>query len=261
MPDIVVPDALIRLTERLVEASGTVIRRYFRSAVAVDRKGDASPVTVADQLAEAAIRAILEAERPNDGIIGEELGGRGEQAEFVWVIDPIDGTKAFVTGKPMFGTLVALLRRGVPILGVIDQPITGDRWLGIAGRPTLFNGKPAAVRTCPSLAVATLSTTGPDLFSGEESEAFARPRKQVRVTSYGGDCYAYGLLAAGFIDLVVEAGLKLYDFAALVPIIAGAGGVMTDWQGRPLGTASSGQVIAAGDRRTHREAMAALAGG
>ncbi|MCW2249101.1 histidinol phosphatase-like enzyme (inositol monophosphatase family) [Azospirillum fermentarium] len=255
------PTAFIDLARRLVDASGPVIRRYFRTPVAVDDKADHSPVTIADREAEQAIRAILATERPGDGIYGEEFGTTNLDAEYVWVIDPIDGTKSFISGRPIFGTLVALLRHGAPVLGVIDQPIIGDRWVGAAGHPTTFNGQPARVRPCArGLAGALLGTTSPDLFPGEDLPAFRRVQTAAKVTVYGGDCYTYGLLAAGHCDLVVEAGLKLYDFAALVPVVTGAGGFMTDWQGLPLSAASTGQVIAAGDARTHQDTIAALAG-
>lgn len=255
------PTPLVTLAERLADASGPVIRQYFRTPVAVDDKADASPVTIADREAERTIRAIIEAERPDDGIYGEEFGTKNLDAEWVWVIDPIDGTKSFITGRPIFGTLIALLHRGRPVLGVIDQPIVRDRWLGVEGRPTLFNSQPARVRACAGgLAAATLGTTSPDLFPGADQDAFRRVAGTAKVSVYGGDCYSYGLLAAGYYDLVVESGLKLYDFAALVPVVTGAGGLMTDWDGRPLDAKSNGRVVAAGDARTHRETLAALAG-
>ena len=190
-------------------------------------------------------RAILAVERPADGIVGEEHGTTNGDADWLWVIDPIDGTKSFITGRPTFGTLVALLYRGRPVLGVIDQPIVGDRWVGAIGRQTILNGQPAHVRACPALDRATVNTTSPDLFGPDDYAAFRRVATGVKLTMYGGDCYAYGLLAAGFVDLVIEAGLKLYDYAALVPVVEGAGGVMTDWSGAPLGSRSDGRVVAA----------------
>lgn len=250
--------ALIALAGRLADAASEVTRHWFRRLEAVDTKADASPVTVADRDAEAAVRRILADERPADGIVGEEHGTVRADARHVWVIDPIDGTKAFITGKPTFGTLVALLEDGQPVLGVIDQPVVGDRWVGAAGRPTLFNGAPARTRACADLGRAMLAATAPDMFQGPDAEAFGRVASRCAATVWGGDCYAYGLMAAGFGDLVIEACLKLYDFAALVPIVTGAGGVMTDWTGAPLGAGSDGRVIAAGDARMHREAVALL---
>jgi inositol-phosphate phosphatase/L-galactose 1-phosphate phosphatase/histidinol-phosphatase len=251
--------SLLALAGRLADASGAVIRRHFRTAVAVDDKPDASPVTVADRDAESAIRAILAAERPQDGVVGEEHGADRPDAEHVWVIDPIDGTKAFITGRPTFGTIVALLRRGEPVLGVIDQPIVGDRWVGAAGRGTTHNGAPVRTRACPSLSLASIATTGPDLL-GDGLAAYQRAASAAKVRVWGGDCYNYGLVASGFLDVVVEAGLKLHDWAGLVPVVTGAGGSMTDWDGRPLRMGSDGRVAACGDARCHADVLARLSG-
>ena len=248
------------LAERLADASGAVVRRYFRSRLAVTDKADLSPVTIADREAESIIRTIIEARRPDDGIIGEEHGCKNPDAEYVWVIDPIDGTKAFVTGRPTFGTLIGLLCQGRPVLGVIDQPVLGDRWIGAVGRATTFHGAPARVRACVGLAAATLSATTPDMFIGADAAAFQRVVAAAKMTLSGGDCYAYGLLASGFQDLVIEASLNLYDFAALVPVIIGAGGQITDWQGKALDMDSDGRVIGAGDPHVHAEGLALLAG-
>jgi inositol-phosphate phosphatase/L-galactose 1-phosphate phosphatase/histidinol-phosphatase len=253
------PD-LLDLAERLVDASGAVLRTYFGAGLDADDKDDRSPVTRADREAEAAMRALLAEHAPGHGVIGEELGASGEGAELVWVLDPIDGTKAFVVGKPLFGTLVALLHRGVPVLGVIDQPVLGDRWLGAEGRATTRSGRPARARACSDLGRARLSTSGPQYFSAEGRAAFERVAARARFASYGGDCYQYGLLASGSIDLVVEQALKLWDFAALVPVITGAGGVITDWEGRPLHAGSDGRVLACGDPALHAQVLAVLAG-
>lgn len=246
------------LLGRLADASGDIARRYFRTRFTVDRKADASPVTVADREAEAAIRAILAEECPDDGIRGEEFGADGADRSLVWIIDPIDGTKAFISGRPTFVTLIALLEDGVPVLGLIDQPVVGDRWIGIAGRPTLYNGQAAHTRPCPDLADAMLSTTAPDMFHDAEFEAFQAVKQRARTTTWGGDGYAYGLLASGFIDLVIEAKMKLHDFAALVPVIEGAGGRITDWDGAPLTAASDGRILAAGDSACHGAALSLL---
>jgi len=254
-------DAHIVIAEHAAAASGAVLRRYFRTALAVDDKEDTTPVTAADRDAEAAIRAVLAAEAPGHGVIGEEHGAERAGAEHVWVVDPIDGTRSFITGRPLFGTLIALLHRGAPVLGLIDQPVTGERWLGVAGRPTLFNGRPARSRDVARLDRALLGTTSPALFSGADAARFARLSAAVKDTVFGGDCYAYGLLACGWLDLVAEAGLKLHDFAALAPVVTGAGGCITDWAGRPLGAGSDGRVLAAGGPAIHARALAALAGG
>ncbi len=245
----------IALARRLADAAGQAIRPYYRAAFAMETKADASPVTQADRAAEAAIRAILEAERPHDGIIGEEYGSVREGAERVWVLDPIDGTRSFIAGRPIFGTLIALLEGGQPMLGVIDQPITRERWIGAHGRVTTLNEGPVRTRACRSLADAHLATTGPGYFPGDAKAAFDRVATLARDVLWGGDCYNYALLAAGHLDLVIEAGLQLYDLAALVPVVEGAGGLMRDWKGNALTADSDGKVIAAGDAALVNEAL------
>jgi inositol-phosphate phosphatase / L-galactose 1-phosphate phosphatase / histidinol-phosphatase len=219
-----------------------------------------TPVTAADRAAELAMRAIIENRFPDHGIIGEEFGSVRENAEFVWVLDPIDGTKSFISGVPLFGTLIALTRMGRPVVGVIDQPISRERWMGATGRQSTLNGAPIHCRASSDLEAATLFATTPDMFRGSDAEGFARVSAAVKLTRFGADCYAYGLLAAGFIDLVVEASLKPYDFCAVVPIVEGSGGVATDWRGAELGLASDGRILVAGDRRIHEAALALLYG-
>ncbi len=243
------PSEWIDLANRLAQASGPVIARYFRKPFVVEGKNDLSPVTVADREAEKAMREILTKEAPGHGIIGEEWGTENEGAEWVWVLDPIDGTRAFASGKPLFGTLIALLHEGAPVLGVIDQPILGERWVGAKGQRTSFNGMPCAARKCMDLS-QMIANLGPQAFpfgNAVSLDAYRRVSKTVKTTTVGGDCYTYGLLASGFMDLAIEHDLKLYDFAALVPVIEGAGGVMTDWHGQPLNKDSDGHVLALGD--------------
>ncbi len=255
-----IPDQdLIDLAHHLADASGAVLRRYYRAELDEDDKDDGSPVTVADREAEAVMRELLAARAPGHGVVGEELGRTGEGAEIVWVLDPIDGTKAFITGKPLFTTLIGVLFRGQPVLGLIDQPIVGDRWVGAVGRATVLGSRPVRTRAVASLSRARLSTTGPQYFDAAAKRAFDRVAARARLVSYGGDGYQYGLVASGGLDLVIESGLKLHDFAALVTVVEGAGGVITDWRGRPLDAASDGSVIAAGDARLHAEALSALA--
>jgi histidinol phosphatase-like enzyme (inositol monophosphatase family) len=237
----------LALAELLAEAAGQAIRPWFRRPFLVETKEDFSPVTIADREAEAAIRRLLDQYRPDDGVIGEEYGDDRPDAERVWVLDPIDGTRAFVAGRPLFGTLIGLMEQGQPVLGIIDQCIIGDRWLAAPGQPTLLNGARVHVRQCASLAQARIGTTSPQAFDAADFRCFERVRVGAGDTLYGGDCHNYGLVAAGHLDAVVESGLKLHDWAALVPIITGAGGVITDWQGAPLTSASRGAVIAAGD--------------
>ncbi len=248
----------IALAHALAEAAAAAIRPWFRKPFLVETKQDFSPVTVADRAAEAAIRQVLGHHRPDDGVIGEEYGDDRPDARRVWVLDPIDGTRAFIAGRPLFGTLIALMDGGVPVLGLIDQCIIGDRWVGVAGQPTLLNGRPAHVRLCGDLGAAHLATTSPHAFTAGDFAAFARVQAAARDTLYGGDCHNYGLVAAGHLDLVVESSLKIHDWAALVPVLTGAGGVMTDWQGRPLVQGSDGRVIAAGDAAVAAAAAALL---
>jgi inositol-phosphate phosphatase / L-galactose 1-phosphate phosphatase / histidinol-phosphatase len=207
-----------------------------------------------------AMRQMIAARFPDHGIIGEEYGREREDADYVWVLDPIDGTKSFISGVPLFGTLIALAHRGKPVLGIIDQPISRERWVGAEGRATTHNGQPIKCRACPGIAAATVFATSPDMFPGADADAFARVSRAAKLTRYGADCYAYGLVALGFVDVVIEASLKPYDFSAMLPIIEGAGGIATDWQGAPLGLSSDGRVLIAGDKRTHSEALQLLRG-
>jgi histidinol phosphatase-like enzyme (inositol monophosphatase family) len=253
-----VTDADIALAQLLADAAGAAIRPWFRRPFLVETKEDFSPVTIADREAEAAIRTLLAEHRPDDGVIGEEYGEDRPDAARVWVLDPIDGTRAFVAGRPLFGTLIALLEDGVPVLGVIDQCIAGDRWIGGTDHPTTLNGRRAHVRACASVGNAHLATTAPWLFENADMPRFDVLRRAARDTLLGGDCHNYGLVASGHLDLVVEAGLKIHDWAALVPVVVGAGGVMTDWAGAPMRKGSDGRVIAAGDVRVATGAMGFL---
>jgi inositol-phosphate phosphatase/L-galactose 1-phosphate phosphatase/histidinol-phosphatase len=253
-------DLFLQTAAELADAAAAAIRPYFRKPIAVEDKSDLTPVTAADRAAEAAMRALIEQRFPDHGIVGEEFGRIRPQAEFVWTLDPIDGTKSFISGLPLFGTLIALTRRGRPLLGVIDQPISRERWVGAAGRPPPLNGAAIRVRPCRGLAAATVFATSPDMFVGRDARAFSRLKAAVRLVRFGADCYAYGLLAAGFIDLVAEAQLKPYDFCPMVPIIEGAGGILTDWRGNALDLAADGHVLAAGDGAVHRAALELLGG-
>ena len=256
-----VTDADIALAERLADAAGAAIRPRFRAEHGLETKEDLSPVTLADREAEEAMRRLIIAERPMDGIFGEEYGERPGTSGRVWVLDPIDGTRSFVAGRAIFGTLIALVEDGWPVLGVIDQPVQRERWVGAVGRPTLFNGAVARTRTCRALKGAELATTSPHFFDEHQGEHYLALAGAVGSPLYGGDCYNYALLASGHIDIVVEAGLKLYDFAALVPVVEGAGGRMCDWNGDPLHVGSTGEVIAAGDPARVEDILEALACG
>ena len=254
-------DADIALALRLADAAGAVIRPYFRANALVERKGDASPVTLADQGAEEAMRRILKAECPRDTVIGEEFGTEEGNSGRSWVLDPIDGTSGFLAGRALFGTLIALVVDGFPVLGIIDQPIARERWVGVTGRPTTLNGAVVRTRPCRSLGEASIATTGPHYFSQHEGDHFMQlaAKTDYRRMVMGGDCYNYAMLASGHLDIVCEANLKLHDWAALVPVVEGAGGVMADWNGDPLHAGSDGHVLALGDAARLDDVVEALA--
>ena len=258
------PEAFLALAERLADVARAEVRPHYRSHLAVEDKADTSPVTQIDRASEAAMRRLIEAEAPEHGVVGEEYGRDRPEAEFVWVLDPIDGTKRFITGSPLFGTLIALLQDGVPLLGVIEMPALQERWVGGRGRPTIARDaqgeRRVAVRPCASLDAASLSASSPHMFEGPDAEAFERLRHAVKLTLYGGDCHSYATVAEGLHDLVVEANMSPYDYLAQVAVVEGAGGVMSDWQGRPLSLESDGRVIAAGDPALHAAALVRLAG-
>jgi inositol-phosphate phosphatase/L-galactose 1-phosphate phosphatase/histidinol-phosphatase len=255
------PPELIRFAEHLADVAGGVVRKHFRNpALTVEAKPDLSPVTQADREIEQALRREVIALHPDHGFVGEEFEPRNPDAEHVWVVDPIDGTKAFLAGKPTFGTLIALLRNGKPLLGVIDHPALSERWIGAAGHATTHDGKPVQARRCPELKAAVLYASSPEMFQGEDRARFEALRSQVRVNGWGTDCLAYGLLASGFVDLVAEASMGPHDFLPLVPVVEGAGGRITDWEGRALSLAvgTKGRVLASGDPALHEQALTRL---
>lgn len=248
--------------DELATVSGRAILPFFRTALMAENKalGDKfDPVTEADRAAEAAMRQLIRRQFPQHGICGEEFGDERSDADYVWVLDPIDGTRAFISGLPLWGTLIGLTHRSTPVYGLMHQPFTGERFYG-GGRKAGYKGPMGArtlkTRRCASLAEATLSTTSPCLFSEDERPRYERVERETRLVRYGYDCYAYCMVAAGHIDLVIEAGLKPYDIVALVPIIEGAGGIVTNWEGGS--PAAGGTVIAAGDPRIHEAALRLL---
>lgn len=249
----------IAFAHALADASGPILRHYFRRALPTEQKADATPVTLADREAEATLRALIEARYPQHGFMGEESGSLRPDAEYCWVIDPIDGTRNFLSGKPIFGTLIALIHRGTPLLGIIDCPITQERWAGSDAGSFINNHMIYVDKNHKSLNNCIISTTSPYLFEGAKREAFERVRAQVRQVTFGCDCYAYGLLASGHLDLVVESGLKAYDVMALIPVITGAGGIITDWQGKTVVfTDTEVDVLAAAHPATHAAALRLL---
>lgn len=250
-------EEFLQFANELADAARPIAREYFRRPLAVESKSDLSPVTIADRNIEMALRQLIERRYPGHGILGEEFSARHGN-ELTWVLDPIDGTRSFITGMPLFGTLIALLRNGRPILGVIDFPALSERWTGVAGQPTRHNGQVARTSGVARLADASCYSTSPDMFVGEDAGRFAKLCAQVGMRRFGGDCYAYALLASGHCDLVVEAGLQPYDYLSLVPVIEGAGGRISDWQGRPLTLESDGRVLAAANASLWQQALAIL---
>jgi myo-inositol-1(or 4)-monophosphatase len=250
--------------DELATVSGDAIRPFFRTSLCVEDKsrgGMFDPVTAADRAAEQAMRTLIRQKFPAHGIIGEEFGPERGDAEFVWMLDPIDGTKSFISGMPAWGTLIALTRSGQPVFGMVHQPFIGERFTG-DGLAAAYRGpagnRALLVRSCRALAEAVLYTTSPRLMNAGDRASFAKVEGAVRLSRYGGDCYSYCMLAAGHVDLVIETELKPHDVAALIPIIYGAGGIITTWNGEPPD--SGGRIVAAGDRRTHAAALALLNG-
>ena len=255
---------LIAVAHELADAARAATLAHFRRAdLTADSKETArfDPVTVADRLSEARMREILARRRPQDAILGEEMGATAGQSGLTWVLDPIDGTRAFLAGCPTWGVLISVADASGPIYGLIDQPYIGERFEGGFGRAAMQGpqgGRPLQTRGARALADCLIMSTFPEVGSPEEGAAFHRLAGQCRLTRYGADCYAYALLAAGHIDLVVEAGLQAYDVQAPIAVIEAAGGIVTDWQGRPC--LNGGQVLAAANREIHAEALALLNG-
>jgi len=250
--------------DRLADTAGEAILPFFRTSLSIDDKSGGTrfdPVTAADRAAEQAMRELIRRTFPEHGIVGEEFGAEHTDAEYVWVLDPIDGTKSFIAGMPAWGTLIALTRFGEPVYGMMHQPFTRERFTGDGGAaryrgPT--GSRDLRVRPCDDLSEALLFTTSPLLMNEADRARFARVENAVRLSRYGGDCYAYCMLAAGHIDLVIETELKAHDVIPLIPIVTGAGGVITTWEGD--GAEQGGRVVVAGDARVHAAAMALLKG-
>ena len=248
---------------RLADSTGAILRAHRSDngseAINFQTKSDLSPVTELDRRLEALMREMIEERFPEHGILGEEFAPKDVSAELSWVIDPIDGTKQFIAGIPVYGTLISLTHHGKPVLGVIDHPATSERWVGAAGMPTTYNGRPARTRACPALSDALMSCSSTEPIGDRHREAFERVRARTKWRIYGASCYAYARLASGQIDLSVDSGgHQQVDYCALVPVIEGAGGVITDWEGRDLTIRSGNSLIAAGDPARHADALRLL---
>jgi histidinol phosphatase-like enzyme (inositol monophosphatase family) len=254
------PAAIVGLANELADEARSILSAHFRRPAAVEYKSDRSPVTAVDRLTEQTLRDRIRARFPAHAIAGEEHGFDGSDRRCVWVLDPIDGTKAFITGVPLFGSLIALLIDDRAVLGVVEMPALAERWVGVCGRATEHDGEACRTSARESLSSAFLFATSPSMFRGPDRQRFDAVSERARMTRYGTDCYAYGLLASGFVDLVVEADMKPYDYLALVPVVEGAGGVITDWRGDRLRFESDGHVVAAASATLHAEALALLAG-
>ena len=256
---VTVEQAVVDAALEIADKARKITLEYFRQPLEIQQKSDHSPVTIADQQTEALIRKEILDRFPAHGFFGEESGRTASDADWVWVVDPIDGTTSFATGKPTFGTLIALAYRGQPVLGIVDIPALDDRWLGVQGRSTLYNGEP--VRCNPSVSELSQSsayTTTTKMFDQAAMPAYLALSSQCKFSVFGADCLAYGLLASGFTEIVVEAALKPYDFMALVPVVEGAGGVISDWQGGPVTIDSGDRVVAAANIELHQKMLKAL---
>jgi inositol-phosphate phosphatase/L-galactose 1-phosphate phosphatase/histidinol-phosphatase len=248
-------DVWLGFATLLAQESGAILREAAAVRPDVEIKPDRSFVTALDARIERRQRELLADYFPSHGIIGEEEAPTAGDADLVWVLDPIDGTAAFIAGLPVYGSLIALMKEGEPILGIIDHPITGDRWVGVKGRPTTHNGRPCRTRACGALGEAIMSASNPDFFDKEETPALDAMRAATAWRIWGGACMSFGLLASGRTDAAFDTRLKLWDFAPFRPIIEGAGGVITDWEGQPITRETGKRIMAAGDPARHRDML------
>ena len=253
---------IVEFAHLLADAAREIVRAAPRSGRVAHRKADASPVTEIDRAVEVRLRDMIAARFPGHGVIGEEYGDDRREAEHVWVLDPIDGTKSFMAGLPTYGTLIGLARDSRPVLGVIDHAVTGERWTGIDGGGTRHNGEPVRTQGCERLQDALVCTTSAEYYEGDDATAYRRIVSGSKWMVYGGNCLAFAQVACGVVDVALEAKAGVYDYCALVPVVENAGGVMTGWQGEPLTLepAPGGRILASGNRRLHEAAIACLAG-
>lgn len=252
-------EELTRFAEQLASEARAMLLAGQDARTSAVLKPDRTFVTDLDAAIEARLRSLITQVYPHHGIVGEEEAYRDTDAEWVWILDPIDGTAPFIAGVPVYGTLIALAHRGVPVIGIMDLPVTAERWIGVAGHITTHNGRPVATRPCADLSTAILTASNPDFFTPHEMPALEALKAQTAWRIYGGCCMAYGLLANGRTDIAIDTRLKIYDYAPFKPIIEGAGGVITDWAGRSIDLHSGPRILAAGDPARHREALAIIA--
>jgi len=245
----------IKIANECAEASGKIIKKFFRKKIKIETKSDNTPVTKADKEAEKIIRNIIMKKASECGFFGEETGKLNTNNEYVWVVDPIDGTKGFITGKPLFGTLIGLMKNNKPYLGVVKQPIIKERWIGIANKETRYNNVKIRTRKCKKLKGSKMYATSPMMFIGKSQKVYRNVRYKIGETLFGADCYAHGLMASGFVDVLLEANLKPYDYIASAAIVSGAGGKFTDWNGNDLNINSDGKIVAAGDPKIHKQLL------
>lgn len=250
----------VTFSHYLADLSADIAKKYFRQNFGEKTKLDDTPVTLADKEIETIIRSEIEKRFPSHGIIGEELTDIKTDADYKWIIDPIDGTASFIIGRPIFGTLICLSYKNKPLIGMINQPIIGERWVGVAKQYSKFNGQNIKSRNCQNIANAVLCTTSSFFFKGKELDIFTNIASKTKYQSqgwviYGGDCYLYGLLALGFIDIIIETGLSNYDYMALIPILEEAGGTISDWEGKNLDLNSNGKILACGDKNLHSQIL------
>ena len=248
-----IPQQLIKLANKCADASGKIIKKYFRKKIKINLKKDNTPFTKADIEAEKIIRELILKQEPNCGFVGEETGTVNMNREYCWVVDPLDGTKSFITGKPSFGTLIGLLKNNKPVLGILNQPILNERWVGIAGVETKYNNKKVRVRKCKSIKGAKMYATSPMMFQERNKKIYKNVRAKIGECLFGADCYSHGLMSLGFVDVILEANLKPWDYIASASIISGAGGKITDWNNNDLNLQSDGRILATGDSNIHKQ--------
>ncbi|WP_443024231.1 histidinol-phosphatase [Sneathiella sp.] len=255
MPEIENWSEMVDFTGSLANVAAACTTSYFRHPIDIMTKQDKSPVTIADQETERLLREMILKNYPSHGILGEEHGSEGLDRDDLWVIDPIDGTKSFIAGLPVYGTLIAYMHLQRVRIGAISMPAMHEFWIGVQGQGCFYNGEKCNVSACTKLSDAILMTTSPDYFTGTDKGRFSEVSEKTRLQRYGGDCYIYGMLASGWTDIVIEQGLQSYDYMALVPVIQEAGGIITDWSGDCLNLHSDGNVLAAATPELHQQAL------